>query len=103
MKLKTILREASIPETRFPECSEIDVVLYDENDEICTTDDVKFIKPLFEDNPDSLEKFILFIEDLNLKPVYSSINILITKHHVIIHYKTPFYKTFRRTCTLDPF
>ena len=102
MKFATIMREASISEKFFPKCTEINVVLYDEDDEINTTADVKFVRPLFEDNLDSFKRFFKFVEDLNSNPNCSSINVLITEHHVVVHHKTPKAISFRRTAPLDP-
>ena len=102
MKFATIMREAGIFERLFLECAKIDVVLYDEDDEINESDDVKFVKPLFEDNPDSFEKFFNFVDELNSNPDYLSINVLITEHYVVVHYKTPKAKSFRRSRPLDP-
>ena len=102
MKFAKILREANISEKFFPKCAEIDVVLYDEDDEINTTDDVKFVKPIFENNLDSFKQFFRFVEELNSNPDYSSINVLITEHHVVVHHKTPYAKAFRRTAPFDP-
>jgi len=102
MKFATILREASICEKFFPECAKIDVVLYDEDGEINTTDDVKFVTTLFEDNLDSFKKFFKYVEELNSNPEYSSINVLITEHHVVLHYRSPKAISFRRTAPFDP-
>ena len=102
MKFATIMREAGICERLFRECTEIDVVLYDEDGEINESDDVKFVQPLFEANPDSFERFINFVDELNSNPDYLSINVLITEHYVVVHHKTPQAKSFRRTPPLDP-
>ena len=102
MKFATIIREAGICEKLFRECAEIDVVLYDEDDEINESDDVKFVKPLFEDNQGSLERFIKYVDELNSNLDCVSMNVLITEHYVVVHHKTPQAKSFRRTRPLDP-
>ena len=102
MKFATILREASISEKFFPKCAKIDVVLYEDDDEINTSDDVKFVKPLFEDNLDSFKQFFNFVEELDKNPEFTSINVLITEHHVVVQHKTPHAKAFRRTAPFDP-
>lgn len=102
MKFATIMREAGISEKLFLECAEINVVLYDEDDEICAKEDIEFIKPLFVENPDSFEKFFNFVDELNSNPDYLTINVLITEHYVVVHYKTNHAKVFRRTPSPDP-
>lgn len=102
MKFATIMREAGIAEKLFPESAKIDVILYEEFDEIYPEEDVKFIKPLFEENQDSFKKFFNFVEELNSNPDFPSINIFITEHHVVVHYKTHNSMVFRRSPFPDP-
>lgn len=102
MKFATIMREAGVCARLFPECGEIDVVLYDEDDKVHKKDDVKYIKKLFDGNTDSYNKFFDFVDELNRDPSYLSINVQITPHHVIVFYKTPGAKIFPRTDSFDP-
>lgn len=102
MKFSTIMREAGITEKIFSKCAEIDVVLYDDEDEVFKEDDIKFVKPLFEENHDSFDKFLNFVDELNSSLDYVSINILITEHYVVVNYKTNHSKAFRRTPDQDP-
>ena len=102
MKFATIMREAGICPRLFPECGEINVVLYDENDEIHPKDDVHYITKLFADNPSSYDQFFDLVDELNANPDYLSINIKISPEHVIVFYKTGNPRVFRRTPHLDP-
>ena len=102
MKFATILREAGIYPELFPKCGEINTVLYDSDDQIHEGDDVKFVESLFYRNPDSFNKFVDFVAELDTNPDNSAINVQITETHVIVFYKTPCVKVFRRTQPLDP-
>ena len=102
MKFATIMREAGICTRLFPDCGEINVVLYDEDDQIHKKDDVHFVQKLFADNPDAFNDFFDFVDALNTNPDYLSINIQITRNHVIVFYKTASPKIFCRTQSLDP-
>ena len=101
MKFATIMREAGINARLFPECGEIDVVLYDDYDKINNKEDISFAKKLFEDNPESYNRFFDLVDKLNCNPDYLSINIQITPERVIVFYKTAQAKYFRRTSS-DP-
>ena len=96
MKFATIMREAGICTRFFPDCREINVVLYDEDNEIYKKDDIQFVRKLFADNMDSYNKFFDFVDELNIEPDYISIDIQITPDHVIVFYKTPNARIFRR-------
>lgn len=102
MKFATIMREAGIDEKLFPECAKINVVLYDEYDEVCTEENVIFVKPLFAENQDSFKRFINFLGELNLSHDCLTINVLITEHYVITNHKTNHAKVFRRTPSPNP-
>ena len=102
MKFATIMREAGICSRLFPECGDIDVVLYEEDGKVYKKDDVQYIKKLFDGNTDSYNKFFDFVDELNSAPSYLSINVQITPHHVIVFYKTPGAKIFPRTDSFDP-
>lgn len=102
MKFATIMREAGICTRLFPECGEINVVLYDEDDQIHKKDDVQFVRKLFADNTHSYNKFMEFVDRLNTNPDYMSIDIQITPDHVVVFYKTSNPKIFRRTQPVDP-
>jgi len=97
MKFAAIMENAGVSTKIFPICGEINVTLYDEDDIIHESDDLRFIKPLFEDNPDSYEKFFDFVSELDTNPDYLSMNVQITQDYVIIFYKSPNSKIFRRT------
>ena len=102
MKFATIMREAGICPRLFPECGEIDVILYDEDDKVHKKEEVHYIAKLFADNPTSYDKFFDFVDELNSNPDHLCINIKITPEHVIVFYKSNNAKIFRRTQHLDP-
>lgn len=102
MKFATIMREAGICTKLFPECGEINVVLYDEDDQIHKKDDVQFIRKLFADNTDSYNKFFDFVDELNANPDCLNMDIQITPDYVIVFYKTPKARIFRRNESPDP-
>ena len=96
MKFATIMREAGICTRLFPECGEINVVLYDEDNQIHKKDDVQFIRKLFADNLDAYNKFFDFVDKLNANPDCLNMDVQITPDHVVVFYKTPDAKIFRR-------
>ena len=86
----------------FYTCGLIETNIYDEEEELHQENNLKFIKPLFADNPDSFEKFFDFVSELNENPDYLSIDIQITPDHVVVFYKTTHPKVFRRTPPINP-
>ena len=101
MKFATILREVGICSRVFPACGEIDVVLYDEMDQIQEEDDVKFVKPLFTDNAESYDRFCDIVDKLDSDPV-SEISIKITETHVVVFYKSPSQVILPRKNAMTP-
>ena len=101
MKFATILREVGISSRVFPACGEINVVLYDEMDQIHEEDDVRFIKPLFADNEESYDRFFTIVDKIDSEPI-SKIDLKITENHVVIFYNSPAQVILPRKRPMDP-
>ena len=93
IKFATIIQEAGLNKKDYEKCSEINVTLYDEKNEV---NESHFVEPLFSNNPDSLKKFKDFLVDLEKNPV-PSMNVTIDANYVVVFYKTPNPKIFSRT------
>lgn len=101
MKFDKIIREAGFRSCQFPKCSQIEVKLYDDEDNISSESDIHFSKKLFADNPKSATSFFNFLCFLEKKPVMS-MNVEIDEHYLIVFYKSPQAESFRRTEPMDP-
>ena len=101
MKFATILREAGICERHFPISSEIEIRLFDGDDEFETQEDVHYNEPLFVNNNDSYNKFFDLADKLDFDPVMS-MDIKIDKNYVIVFYGTPEQIAFRRANSMQP-
>ena len=106
MKFAEIIREAGIDiscPARFPKISCMEVHLYDGKDRVSSEESVKFVEPLFKENPNSHANFYAFIVGLeNEKDTPKEMNVKIDISSVILFYKDPRAIAFMRTPRPDP-
>ena len=97
------MQEAGVCARIFPICGDIDVILFDDDDNVSKESDVHFVEKLFANNEKSFEEFFDFVGRLDTDPECLSMNIKITSEHVVLFYKTPNARVFRRDSSLlDP-
>lgn len=101
MKFATILREAGICERHFPISSEIEIRLFDGDDELEMQEDVHYNEPLFVNSMDSYNKFFDLVDKLDSDSVIS-MDIKIDENYVIVFFGTPQQIAFRRAATMQP-
>ena len=99
MKFDKIIKEAGFESCKFPRCSNIDVTLFDENDDKC--EDIHFTRHLFSENPKSKINFFNFLCFLENEPV-TSMNIKMDEDFLIVFYQSPKAYPFRKSAPLDP-
>lgn len=87
MTFKTIIKAARLKPNDFPNASSIPIVLYDWKDRVIPGEDVIYARDLFLGSPAGKEKFLVFLEQLEEKPV-SSMNVRIDAYNVVVFYKS---------------
>ena len=90
-----IIREAGGSHKNFPNASKILITLYDEKDRVDSDETVYFMEPLFARNRREQSRFFNYLKTLESSPV-SEMNVRIDAASVILHYKSPKAKVFRR-------
>ena len=104
-KMADVMREAGFNSKfldLFFDAGLINVKITDETGEEHQEAELKFVRPLFADNPISFDKFFNFISDLNENPDYIEIEMQITAECVVVFPQTPHAKVFFRTPSPDP-
>lgn len=64
MKFAEIIREAGLTPEDVPYVSQLSVVLYDRKRRVVEDETIKFVEPLFKENPASHESFLNFCTEL---------------------------------------
>ena len=96
MKGINIIRAARLFPNSFPIFSESEIRLFDGKGRECMQESVKYARPLFEENPDSLKKFISFLIDFELNPTKDSLEITINEFSVKVQSESGIPKEFPR-------
>ncbi len=97
MKFDEIIRVVGVNPSIFPKINQIDLVLYDRKDRIEIGDNIKFAEELFKNNYKEGLRFINYLISMERSSKsISSISVLIDDHCVVLFYKTPNAKFFRR-------
>ena len=100
MKFAEIIKNAGLDPKQFPNCSIIDISLYDGKDRIEESETVNYAKPLFEEYPSSLKAFETFISGIEQGNVTSML-VKIDVNSVVLFYKTLRPVSFLRK-SIDP-
>ena len=97
MKFDGVIRVVGVSPSIFPKISQIDLVLYDCKDRIETNSKLKFAEDLFKNNYKEGLRFINYLISMErTSKTLDEISVLIDEHSVILFYKTPNAKIFRR-------
>lgn len=98
MKFDEIIRVVGVNPSIFPKVSQIDLVLYDCKDRIVNCSKLKFAEELFKNNYKEGLRFINYLISMERSSKScSNITVLIDEHSVVLFYKTPNAKVYRRT------
>jgi hypothetical protein len=98
MKFDEVIRVVGVIPSIFPKISQIDLVLYDCKDRIVTGSKLKFAEDLFKNNFKEGLRFINYLISIEISSkTLDEISVLIDEYSVILFYKTPNAKIFRRS------
>ena len=101
MKFAEIIRNAGLEVARFPNCANINIRLYDGKDRVNSAESVEYTRPLFVENPNSLNKFFNFLTGLEKENV-TSMNVKVDVDSVVVFYQNPRAKVFLRKKPMNP-
>jgi len=101
MRFSEIIRNAGLDVSRFPNCANIHIRLYDGKDRVSSEESVEYVRPLFVENPNSLKQFFNFLTGLEKENV-TSMNVKVDVDSVVLFYQNPRAKVFPRKKTMDP-
>ena len=72
MKFAEIVREAGVNSEDVPHVSQLSIILYDRKRRVIEGETIKFVEPLFKENPASHESFLNFCTELEQQLANSS-------------------------------
>ncbi len=101
MKFAKVIRAAGLDDQYYPNCSEINIRLYDGNREEITDETVEYAEPLFKNNSETYLRFYHYLESLESKldgsdTEIKQMNVQISQDAVIVNYWTPALSIFFR-------
>jgi len=96
MKFSTVMKAAALHTLQYPAAEDIDITLYDGKDQIETNENVRYVEPLFINNPQSFDDFLMFVCDVLDTEFILHMNVKIDEDEVVCFYKTENAVTFSR-------